>query len=243
MNSRSTLEACTIRVVATLLAGLVWPACAHKPEQQLGASSSPAGANDAKMIERMEKARARALQAPGGSAEASDFASQVTVLFTQGVSKRQAVPPALIDEVVKCIDQAKEAKPDDAPDLLARKGELLIAAGKGPAGAGALRASITAKPSLRAFTPLARYYAAEKLTAEAEVLCKKTLPAMKSDESRYAVLDECLKCSGAVTPEAGLRWATTKDIGFYKNRRKDLEARLEAAKQARSKEAEAPKKP
>jgi hypothetical protein len=229
-----------------LLAGLALPSCLFKskPPQNAAASTDPAGANDGKAFERMEKARAKALKAPGGAAEASDFAFQVTLLFTQGVGKRRPVPPTVIDEAVKCIDEARQANPDDEADLLIRKGEMLLASGKNEPGAGALRASIATRPQLRAFTPLAKYYAAQKLTAEAEVLCKKTLPAMKSDESRYAVLDECLKCSGAATPEAGLPWAPAKDIAFYKARKHDLEARLAGAKQAKAKEeASEAKKP
>ena len=78
---------------------------------------------------------------------------------------------------------------------------------------------------------LVKTYNGEKQKAEVEALCKKTLPAMKSEDSRYAVLDECLEHSGAATPEAGLRWAGTKEINFYKGRRKVLEARAAAAKQ------------
>jgi hypothetical protein len=128
------------------------------------------------------------------------------------------------------------AKPDDAADLLARKGEMLLAAEKTEAGVGALRESISDRPNLRAFKPLVKHYEAGKLAAETEALCKRTLPAMKSDENRYVVLDECLKASGAATPEAGLRWAGAKELSFYKARRKQLEARLEATRQAHAKD-------
>jgi hypothetical protein len=59
---------------------------------------------------------------------------------------------------------------------------------------------------------------------------------MKSDESRYAVLDDCLKYSGATAPEAGLGWAPPKEVTFYKARRRELDARLAAAKQQKAKE-------
>ena len=226
-----------ISIAAGLLVGLQTAACLHKPGVKTeGGANDPVAANDAKLVERMEKMRARALAAPGGATEASDFASHVTMLFTQGVSKRRQVPAALIDEAVQCLDQAKKAKPDDAADLLVRKGELMLAAGRNEPGADALRESIAVRPTLRAFTPLARFYAAQKLSTELVALCKMTLPAMKSDESRYAVLDDCLKSSGAAAPEAGLGWAPPKEVAFYKARRHELEARLAAAKQQRAKE-------
>jgi hypothetical protein len=205
-------------------------ACGHGKSGSSGGSES-GGTSDAKLVERMEKMRTRALNAPGGAIEASDFASQVTLLYGQGVPKRTEVPPNLVDEAVKCLDSARETKPEDAADLLMRKGELLLAADKQPAGVEALQESIAARPNLRAFNLLVKAHTAQKQTAEIEALCRKTLPSMKSDDSRYAVLDECLKCSGAATPEAGLKWAGSKEISFYKARRKELEARLNAAKQ------------
>lgn len=221
-------------IAAGVFVGLQLAACASKPPQQ--PASDPAAANDAKIVERTEKMRTRALAAPGGASEASDFASHVTMLFTQGVSKRQPVSATLVDEAVQCLDQAKEAKPEDAPDLLVRKGELLLAAGKSEPGAGALRESIAIRPTLRAFAPLARFYAAQKQPAELTTLCKKALPAMKSDESRYAVLDDCLKYSGATAPETGLGWAPPKEVTFYKARRRELDNRLTAAKQQKAKQ-------
>jgi hypothetical protein len=219
-----------------LFVGLWLVACHPKPAQLSAQTPDLAAANDTKLVERMEKMRTRAQNAPGGTVEASDFASHVTMLFTQGVAKRHPVAPAIIDEAVACLDQAKEAHPDDAADLLVRKGELLIAAGKSEPGAEALRDSIAARPTLRAFSPLAKSYAADDKSVELVALCKKTLPAMKSEESRYAVLDECFKQSGATAPEVGLGWAPPKEVMFYKARKRDLDARLAAAKQQKAKD-------
>jgi len=211
-----------ITLVIAILAGLPLAGCGHSEP----GATSPGDPNDAKMVDRMEKMRARALNAPGGTIEASDFASQVTLLYSQGVAKRNSLAPTLVDEAVQCLDSAKEAKPEDTADLMARKGEMLLAAERQAPGLTALQESIAARPNLRAFNLLMKTYSAQKQTAEVEALCKKSLPGMKSDDSRYAVLDECLKSSGAATPEAGLRWAGSKEVSFYKARRKELEARL-----------------
>lgn len=211
-----------VTLAIAILVGIPWLGCGHS---QPVVSEAPTG-NDAKMVERMEKMRVRALNAPGGAIEASDFASQVTLLYSQGVAKRTSLAPNLVDEAVQCLDSAKEAKPEDSADLMVRKGEMLLAADRQAAGLAALQESIAARPNLRAFNLLMKNHSAQKQTAEAESLCKKTLPGMKSDDSRYAVLDECLKTSGATTPEAGLRWAGSKEISFYKARHKELEARL-----------------
>jgi hypothetical protein len=228
-----------VAAVTVAILGLALPACSHKakpdatPAQAAGVGTP---ANDQRIVDLMEKMRARALKAPGGKAEAADFAYNVTQLYLQGVTKRRQVSPGLVDEAVKCLDEAKAANPDGAADLLARKGELLLAAEQTDAGVGALRESIADRPNLRAFKPLMKHYQAQNLTAEAEGLCKRALPAMKSeDNNRYIVLDECLRASGAAKPEDGLKWAGAKEVGFYKARKRELEARLNAA--AKAKEA------
>jgi hypothetical protein len=230
---------------AILLAGLAVASCGHKQSTEGDGAGSPnaSGANDQKIVDLMEKMRARALKNPGGAMEASDFAYNVTQLYTQGVTQRRSIDPTLVDEAVKCLDDARLAKPEDAADLLARKGEMLLAAER-KEGVGALRLSIAERPNLRAFKPLIKHYETQKMVPEAEALCKRTLPAMTNDQNRYAVLDECLKVSGAATPEAGLKWAGTKEISFYKNRKKDLDARVAAAAKAKAKEEAAaePKK-
>jgi hypothetical protein len=224
-------------MAALLLGGLALMGCAGKSKSDAGAGGmNGAGANDQKIVDLMEKMRARALNAPGGAVEAADFAYNVGQLYTQGVSKRRTLAPNLVDEAVKCLDEARTANPDSGADLLARKGELLLAAEKTAAGVGSLRESMSERPNLRAFKPLIKHFQSQNLAAEAETLCKRTLPAMKSDENRYVVLDECLKASGAATPEAGLKWAGSKDVSFYKARKRDLEARLSAASKAKGKE-------
>ncbi len=230
MSNSTDMRARGSALALAILTGFSLAGCLFKKQTQAGPSDL-ATANDDKLVERMDKMRTRALAAPGGSIEATDFAVQVTVLYNQGVPKRRTLAPNLVDEAVQCLDKAKEAKPDEAADLLMRKGEMLLAAEQQPAAVAALQESVEARPNLRAFTLLARAYTAQKQAAEVEALCKKTLPAMKSEDSRYAVLDECLKSSGAATPEAGLRWAGHKEVSFYKARRKELEARMAAAKQ------------
>jgi hypothetical protein len=242
MSHRQHRRPMSIPAAGILLAGIALLSCGHQPPTTAEASSpSSSGANDQKIVDLMEKMRARALKNPGGAMEAADFAYNVTQLYTQGVTKRREISPALVDEAVKCLDAARLAKPDDAADLLARKGEMLLAAERKEPGVGALRLSIIERPNVRAFKPLIKHYEAQKMAPEIEALCKRTLPAMGTDQNRYVVLDECLKASGAPTPEAGLKWSSAKDITFYKNRKKELDARLAAAAKAKAEAAE-PKK-
>jgi hypothetical protein len=222
--------------VLALAVGILLSSCGHKPPTGQAVQSDPG--NDQRVFDLMEKMRARALSAPGGPVEAADFAYNVAQLYLQGVAERREVSPKLVDEAVKCLDDARLANPDKASDLLARKGEMLLAAGKEALGVGALRGSMAERPNLRAFKPLIKHYETQKMTVEAEALCKRTLPALTTDRNRYAVLDECLRVSGAKTPESGLKWAGAKEIAFFKRRKHEIDTRqAAAAKQAKAKEA------
>ena len=236
MSHRHDYRSQRIPALGTLLAATLLIACGHKPSASETGPGSPSAANDQKIVDLMEKMRARALSAPGGAVEASDFAYNVSQLYLQGVTKRRSISPTLVDEAVKCLDEARMAKPDDAADLLARKGQLLLAAEKTEAGVGALRGSMAERPNLLAFKPLIKHYETRKLTAETEALCKRALPAMTTSQSRYLVLEKCLQASGAATPEAGLKWAGAKEIAFYKARKRELDARAAAAAKAKAKE-------
>jgi outer membrane murein-binding lipoprotein Lpp len=235
------MSICQLRrvgITAASLASLALAGChpKAKPDATAGQATNAASAKDQTTVDLMEKMRARALAAPGGAAEAADFAFNVTQLYVQGITKRRQISPTLVDEAVKCLDDARLAKPDEAADLLARKGEMLLAAERTEAGVGALRGSMAERPNLLAFKPLIKHYETHKLVAEAEALCKRTLPAMTGEQRRYLVLDECLKASGAPTPEAGLKWAGGKEIGFYKARKREIDARMAAANKAKAKQ-------
>jgi tetratricopeptide (TPR) repeat protein len=224
-----------IALAAVVLAFLAPVGCAKRQKQS---STELASAADTQNVERMEKMRARALNAPGSTVEASDYAFEVTLLYHQGATQRRDVPATFADEALHNLDLAVANNPADAGDLLALKGELLLALGKNEDGLRVLQESIDAQPNLRAFGALGKSYKAQNKTKEVESLCKKTLPAMKSDESRYAVLDECIKDGGASSVEAGLRWAPAKDVAFYKARRRELEARAAHAAKQRAKDAQ-----
>lgn len=227
--------------IATLVtAGLAVAACGPRPKTDASAGQAAGAVNDQRTIDLMEKMRVRALSAPGRAPEASDFAYYVTQLYAQGVTKRRTISPALVGEAIKSLETARAEQPDMSAELLARKGELLLAADQPEAGVAVLRESVAERPNLRAFRPLIKYYEGTAATAEIEPLCKRTLPGMKTEENRYLVLDECLKATRATTPEAGLRWAGAKELAFYKARKKDLDARV--AKQVKAKEAAEAKK-
>jgi hypothetical protein len=59
-------------------------------------------------------------------------------------------------------------------------------------------------------------------------LCKKAVPNAASDETRYAVLDGCLKHSHGTSVDEGLKWAGKDQIAFYKDYSRKIEEENEA---------------
>src|SRR5262245_34610610 len=133
---------------------------------------------DALNIGRMEKARAQAMAAPGASRDADLFAGHVAFLWSSGTAEQRKLPPTLVDDAIGLLDRARAAHPEEAHALLARKGEVLLAAKRRDAGLAALRESIDARPNLRAFEQLAKAYSEQNQGADVEVLCKLMRPAM-----------------------------------------------------------------
>jgi len=194
---------------------------------------------DAQKIERMEKLRVKAMAAPGSASEAGDFAFALAGLHSDGVAARRNLPPTLVDDAAQCLDQARTTRPEEAHELLSRKGELLIAAGRQDDGFRALRESMDARPNLRAFELLGKSFKQQNQIDDLEKLCKQTLPAMRSETQRYVILDKCVAFSGASTIEGGLRWASAKDVEFYRQKRaevQDANARFQEQKRVEQKE-------
>src|SRR4029450_11320838 len=112
--------------------------------------------------------------------------------------------------------------PEEAHEMLSRKGQLLIEAGRQDDGLRALNASMDARPNLRAFELLGKLYKQQNQIDAVEKLCKRTLPAMRTDIQRYDILHKCVAFSGASTVEGGLRWASAKDVEFYRQKQAEV---------------------
>jgi hypothetical protein len=192
-------------------------------------------ADDARQIDRMEKLRAKANQT-GAAIDAISFAVALDTLHHNRVDERRNVPmPALVDEAAACFDRARKERPEEAHGLLARKGELYLQFGRSDEGYAALRESMAARPNPLAFDLLGKSYKETNSVADLERMCKKTLPVMETENERYFVLDRCIEYSGASTIDGALRWASKKDVQFYKEKRVEVDrARVELRERQRA---------
>ena len=171
---------------------------------------------DAQKIERMEKLRAKAMAAPGSASEAGDFAFALAGLHSDGVAARRNLAPTLVDDAAKCLDQARDARPEEAHQMLGRKGQLLIEAGRRDDGFRALNESMDARPNLRAFELLGKLYKQQNQDRRRGKAVQAHPATMRTDIQRYDILHKCVAFSGASTIEGGLRWASAKDVEFYR---------------------------
>jgi len=213
--------------VAALLTGVSLAGCVPAAYTNRGSGRDPRADSDAQMIGQMETARAKA-NATATAVDATTFAGMVVLLHQYKTDERRPLPmPTLVAEATTCLDRARAQRPEEAYALLEQKGELFIQFGRADEGYAALRASMAARPNVRAFEILGKAHKDANQIAELEQMCKQTLPAMKEDEERYFVLEKCIEFSGASTVEGGLRWASAEDLAFYKQKSVEVERKHE----------------
>lgn len=171
---------------------------------------------DQHMTARLERARAAAKS--GGAKEAWTFAKEVeNAHHTKMVERGKVDGPALVAEAIGYLDAAPKA---DQPQMLAEKGSLLLTAGRDDEGLAALEASF-ATPNLWPVAKLLELYS-QRRPLEVVVVCKKARPAAKSDDERYALLDQCKHWG------KDLAWASKDDAAFYERRRAEEDQKAAA---------------
>jgi hypothetical protein len=197
------------------LAGCL-PAATYNPPDYAAAQADANAQVDATMIARIDQARAGAKA--GAPNEAWKFAKEVENAYATGTIGRGKLDgAALTDEAVGYLDAAAKLEPGQ---MLAEKGSLLITAGREADGIAALEASF-AKPNLWPVAKLLEHYAKVQ-PAQITVVCKKARPVVKSDEERYALLDQCMHWG------KGLTWASKADVAFYETTREEEQRQADA---------------
>lgn len=200
------------------LVGCIPQAGYNSQDYAAAQANAQANANaqvDATMVARIDQARAGAKS--GAPNDAWKFAKEVENAFSSGTIPRKLDGAALTEEAVGYLDAAAKHEPGQ---MLAEKGSLLITAGRKDEGVAALEASF-AKPNLWPVAKLLESYAEGK-PAQVAVVCKKARPIVKSDDERYALLDQCNHWG------KGLAWATKADVAFYEQQRAEEERQAEA---------------
>lgn len=120
-----------------------------------------------------------------------------------------------VDFVVGIVDAAIKAQPADAPLLLVEKASLLFNLGRKAEVEPLLNASIASRPNLEAALALMGIYDRRQQRDRIAPLCSQVRPHLFRDAQIFALLDGCVRHLRALTPEAGLLWASDEDKRFY----------------------------
>lgn len=190
------------------------------------ALASAQKSTDDQLVARLEAARAKVRQSPGGVDEARVLAQNVLAVHElKTVERAHLDGPALVQEAISALDAAVAAHPDQKAEAMFSKGGMLLSAGKADEGVAALRASMDAKASPSACVSLiAELDKRGDPDKEILPLCQKARPSAADDETKFALLQSCLTHSHAGDVEAGLKWAGSADIAFYKDYQQKIAA-------------------
>jgi hypothetical protein len=194
-----------------LLATGCFPVVQQSQPDYAAAKANADARVDSMMVRRIEQARSAAKS--GGDNEAWRFAKEVENAYqTKMVARGKVDGPALVEEAIGYLDAAP-----NQPQMLAEKGSLLITAGRKDEGVKALEESFKT-PNLWPLAKLLEVYS-EGRQLEIVVVCKKARGVTKSDDERYAVLDQCKHWG------KDLAWASKDDVAFYEQQRAADDAR------------------
>ncbi len=216
------------------------------PQQQANGYASPAAnmmaSRDAQLAQRLETARAAAKANPGGAKEAYVFAHEVSGAYQVGyVTEAKGNGPALLTESFGYLDAAATAHEGEAPKMLAAKGSLLLTSGDKAGGKAALEQSF-ATPNLWPVAKLLVIYDEAGDKVSIRKTCEKARGVTKTDEEKYAVLDNCVHHAHAASVDDALAWAPKGDVGFYNQHHAEYEAEDARRAQAAREKSEAERK-
>jgi hypothetical protein len=228
-----TLPRALRAAIPTLLLSLTAPACfpglfspvgPNSPSYQAAMKDAQKQSDDAH-VARLNEARQKVKASPGAADDARVLAQQVLTVHQLGVVERAGLDSAaLVKEATDALDAADTTKPETKAEVLFSKGALLLGVKKTDEGVAALRESMAAKASPRACVLLIGELDKQgDPNKEIIPLCKKAIPNAASDETRYAVLDSCLKHSHGTSVDEGLKWAGNDQIAFYKEYTRKIE--------------------
>ncbi len=209
--------------------GLLGPIGPGSQSYQAAMMDAQKQSDDAQLA-RLDEARQKVKASPGSAEDARSLAQQVLVVHQLGVVERAKLDSnMLVKEAIDALDAADATKPETKAEVLFSKGALLLSLNRTDEGVAALRESMAAKPSPRACVLLVGELDKQgDPQKEIIPLCTKAVPNAASDESRYAVLDACLRHSHGKSVDEGLKWAGKDQVAFYKDYARKIEEENEA---------------
>ena len=138
------------------------------------------------------------------------------------------------NEVLAALGAAENRGGSQLPTLIADRGLLLLDLGRNHEGWAELLRSMAIAPTLAAARGIVSVWGTRSRSDKVGEACARTLPAMREPDSRFQLLDLCVKNMHAATVAAALAWAPPEALAFYgdERARREEAAALLASQQA-----------
>jgi hypothetical protein len=122
-------------------------------------------------------------------------------------------------EVLVALSAAEGRSGPQLPTLMAERGLLLLDLGRNHEGWAELQRSMAVAPTLVAARGIVSVWGARNRSDKVGEACARTLPAMREPDSRFQLLDLCVKNMHAATEAAALAWVPPEALAFYRDER------------------------
>jgi hypothetical protein len=136
---------------------------------------------------------------------------------------------AYADQTAEFIRRANEAlaslgagESGGGPQLataIGYRGLLLLDLGRNHEAWAELQRSMAVAPTLAATRGIVSVWGARKRSDKVGEACARTLPAMREPDSRFQLLELCVKNMHSPTEAAALAWAPPEALAFYRDER------------------------
>jgi hypothetical protein len=152
----------------------------------------------------------------GGARQAQEFAAAVHKAYESGdFAKRSDVGVASANDVIGAIERALPTAGIDAPTLLAWRAIMLLDIGRRDAGYVELNRSFEAGPNELAGTMLIDAASQQNRPDLVGPLCAKTVPAVRTDDGKLALIARCRKRMNALSVEGEMVWMSPELVAWY----------------------------
>ena len=152
----------------------------------------------------------------GGARQAQDFASVVHQAYLSGdYAKRVELGVVDANDVIATIERVLPTAGVDTPTLLAWRAIMLLDMGRRQEGSIELNRSFEVGPNELAGTMLIDAAGQQNRPDLVGPLCARTVPAVRTDEGKLALIARCRKRMNALSVEGEMVWMSPELVAWY----------------------------
>lgn len=165
-------------------------------------------------LQQVQSAKANARIA--GARQAQEYASAVHEAYKAGDYRaKDEVGSVEANNAIIEIDRALPTAGIDAPTLVAWRGMMFLDAGRPNEAFSEFNRSFEMGPNELAGTMLIDAYGQGSRPDLVGPLCAKTVPVIRSDDDKLAMIARCRKRMNALSPEGEMVWMSPELVAWY----------------------------